>query len=217
MKVSIITAIYDDYDTIKPVCHQYGVTVEWILVTDNPPDLNAAEGWAIIEEKRPEVHPNLAAKRPKMLPWEYTTFDNSIWIDASFQVTSEYFAIEAMRYANPIAQFVHPWREDAYDEAIESARLPKYHGLPVLEQVEHYKKLGFPENSGLWAAGVIVRQHTNVIKEFGKTWLEECYKWSFQDQISEPFVLWKHALYPNSLPGTHFSNKWLSYEGSGRH
>lgn len=214
--IAIITAIYDQYDTLKPAYAQ-NIDAEWVLVTDDASlqSVSEIDGWRVIYEPH-IVHPNRAAKHPKMRPWLYTDATSSVWIDASFRVVSATFAQDVLSYADPIAQFVHPWRDCIYDEAIASA-LPKYAGEPITAQVDHYRAEGHPASWGLWATGIIARHHTAHVVEFGDAWLDECYMWSFQDQLSHPYVLRKLSLRPNSLPGTHFHNPWLRYEGSLRH
>ena len=219
-QVAILTAVYDSYDSLKPVLPQVGVDVEWIVVTDSVPSAEQAAGWKIVHEPRPGVHPNRAAKHPKYEPWKYTDAPVSVWVDASFRIVSDQFAVEAttgLSNEEPIAQFAHPWRDCLYTEAKESAGLAKYQGEPVLEQAESYRAAGHPENWGLWATGVIARQHTEAVRKMGWLWLAETYRWSFQDQISQPFALREKGLRPTAFPGSHLATPWLAYEGSGRH
>lgn len=222
-KVAIITAIYDNYDTLKPTLKQEGVDVEWICVTDDSDwvhiDKNHPSGWKIIHEPRPHLHPNRAAKTPKCLPWLYTDASASIWIDASYQVVSENFAEDALSYAEPIAQFRHPWRDCAYDEASESLLLPKYQDeYPrILAQLQDLKSCYHPKGWGLWATGVIAREHTYSVMSAGFDWMRLIYRYSYQDQISHPLAMNMNFLRPIDFPGTHLSNPWLSYQGSGRH
>lgn len=217
--VAIITAITDGYDTLKPVFPQQGLDVEWVCVTDGAPlpDADAAAGWTMICEPRHGRDANRAAKRPKFTPWEYTTAPASIWVDASFRVTSDKFAVEALTFADPIAQFLHPWRDCLYAEAATSAALPKYDGEPLTKQADYYRARGHPEHWGLWAAGVIGRRHTAEVRQLGVAWAHEVNVWSFQDQVSQPYVLREAGLWPSPLPGSHLANAWLKYEGSGRH
>jgi len=214
-QAAIVSAVYDSYDTVKPVLPQWGLDVEWVMVTDDP-DLKA-EGWRVVHEPRPGLHPNRAAKYPKFNPERYTTAPMSVWVDASFRVTSKMFAVDVLEQNHPIAQFAHPWRDCLFDEADASVGLPKYAGEPVREQAEYYRKFGHPEHWGLWATGVIARRHTLETSRLGSRWGLEVNDWTFQDQISEPYALRWVGLRPVSLPGTHFANPWLSYEGSGRH
>jgi hypothetical protein len=74
-----------------------------------------------------------------------------------------------------------------------------------------------PAGFGLWAGGMIARRHSEDIREMGERWTNEIHQWSFQDQISEPYVLWSLGLRPVTLPGDHTRNSWVVWEGSGRH
>lgn len=215
MRAAIVTAVYDAYDTVKPPLPQRGADVEWICVTDDPASVPA--GWRAVHEPRPGVPAVRAAKRAKLEPWWYTNAPASVWIDASYRVTSPDFVTEALAFADPIAQFVHPWRDCVWDEAKASLQLAKYAGEPIAAQMEKYRGLGFPEHWGLWAAGVIARQHTLQVRTMGVRWATQVDLWSHQDQLSEPLVLWTSGLRPTALPGDHLTNPWLSYEGSARH
>lgn len=220
--IALITAIYDSYDELKPTLPQKGVGVDWVLVTDDEAlkDTPMVRGWRVVYEPRPGVHPNRAAKHPKYEPWKYTDAAVSLWVDASFRVVSDRFAVEAtamLTDGDPIAQFAHPWRDCLFAEAKESAELVKYASEPVTEQAEAYRMAGHPDNWGLWATGVIGRRHTEPVRRLGERWLAETYRWSFQDQISQPYVLRETGLRPQAWPGSHLVTPWLAYEGSGRH
>ncbi len=214
MRAAVLTAVYDSYDVVKPFLPQT-IECDAICVTDDPK--LEVEGWRVLYEPRPELHPNRAAKHPKMRPWSYAHTTHSVWIDASFRITSPNFVVEALTYATPIAQFVHPERDCIYDEAYVSMQLVKYNGEPIEQQMQRYRAQGHPGHWGLWATGVIAREHTLAVMEFGDAWLDECLTYSFQDQLSHPPTLRNHGLRPESLPGWHGSNPWLRYEGSGRH
>lgn len=223
MTIALITAIYDDYDTLKPALEQ-NTDVEWICVNDDPywARDKVYRGWKCIYEPRPHLHPNRAAKTPKCLPWLYTDASASIWIDASYQVISESFAEDVLSYADPIAQFSHPWRDCVYAEGEESLKLPKYKDSEELitDQLWDLRNVyGHPHHWGLWATGVIARKHTPQVINMGFDWLSQIYQYSYQDQLSHPNALRIHVNRNgmNNLPGTHLSNEWLEYKGSGRH
>lgn len=224
--LAIITSITDGYDTLKRIRPQIGMNVEWLAVTDGSEKAEEDHGWEIIDIRdKPFVsdddlrHPNRLAKLPKCMPWAFSTAPYSIWIDASYRVTSPLFAVQAIACAHPIAQFVHPWRECIFAEADESLRLAKYDDTKeaIVAQRWEYEEVGHPHNWGLWATGVIARHHTHEIKLMGGQWLREIRRHSYQDQISEPVALRFCDLRPTPLPGDHINNPWLSYEGSARH
>ncbi len=208
--IAIITAVYDSYDELKPVLPQAGPDVEWVLVTDEIPDAEQAAGWTVITKRQD-------AKYPKFLPWEYTNAPASVWVDASLRVRSAKFAVEALAYAEPLAQFPHPWRDCLYAEATESARLSKYAGEEFGPQTDTYRTFNHPDHWGLWATTVVARQHTPEVRRMGRMWLSQVHQFTFQDQVSQPYVLRTLGLRPNGLPGDQLTNPWTVYEGSARH
>lgn len=214
---TVLTAVYNDYDELKVPLPQ-SCDTKWICVTDNSSWPSSYNGWEIVYEPRPHLSPNRASKTPKMLPWLYTESSNSIWIDASFRITSPYFVEEALRYADPIAQFPHLWRDCAYTEAeVSISMVHKYGDQPIEAQIQHLREEGHPEHWGLWACGVIARQHTQRVIKMGSDWLAESYMYSYQDQISHPDVCRRNGIRPANFPGSYFGGPWVMYEGSGRH
>lgn len=214
--VAIITSIYDGYDSLKPVLPQEDVLVDWVFVTDQPP--KDSLGWRVLHRTCVGTHPRRAAKWPKTFPWKYTKAPASIWIDGSFQVTSPRFAVEALEFADPIAQFKHPWRGCLFDEAkcvLAIGKYPEQQRL-IKAQVAYYDEL-IEHDWGLWASGVIARRHTPEVQRFGERWNAEMVLRSFHDQISEPYSLYASGLRPTDLPGNHFANPWLKFDGSSRH
>ena len=161
--------------------------------------------WRIIRVKTDHtVHPRLQAKRFKILSHEifpgvpYLPFlfrrryDMSIWIDASLQITSSTF-VKDMRSKlgdGEWAMFVHPDRDCIYEEALTSITMRKYQDVPILPQVETYRSV-VPPHGGLYACTVIVRREpsTKRLKRVHSLWWEENCKWTYQDQLSLPFVL----------------------------
>lgn len=109
MTVALLTATFDNFDPLHEL-PDLG-DVEAICVTDNP-ELRS-DTWHVIYEPHPNEHPCLAAKWPKMLPWRYTDAEASVWIDASFRVTSPTFVTDLLSLATPLAQFPHPDRDCA--------------------------------------------------------------------------------------------------------
>jgi hypothetical protein len=214
MRSAVLTAVYDNYDALKLFPAQ-DIQCETICVTDNP-NLTGG-GWdRIVYEPRENVHPNRAAKTPKMCPWRYTDADITVWIDASFEFRSSSFVRELCAFL-PIGQFAHPDRDCIYTEGLYSAGLGKYAGEPLSEQMFAYASAGHPENWGLWATGLIVRERSRTMENFGEAWLDECWRWSFQDQVSEAPMLRDHGLRPNTIPGGYSLNPWVQYAGSSRH
>lgn len=213
MRIAVVSSCYGGYDHIDPPPSQ-SIDAEWVMVTDQQ---RPVPGWNMIYEPRPDVHPRLAAKVAKCLPWSYTDADVTVWMDAACRLLQpdslEKIVKPAVTAEQPIAQIRHPWRDCIYKEAEASIGMPKYTGRPIREQVEHYGKMGHPVGWGMWATGLIVRtshaswsEHERL-EEFGKDWLFEQCRWTYQDQLSEPFLLRKYGMRPFELP--------ISLHGSG--
>ena len=207
MRAVIYTAIFGGYDTLKePVAQDR--PCDFICFTDMelPPRVGA---WRIIPVPRdPRLHPRMQAKYFKLmshrifprgrLAWRYARlsrrprFDLSVWVDGSVRVNSPRFLAD-MRASvadGAWAMFVHPDRDCIYEEAQVSSAMPKYRDLPIFPQVEAYRAT-VPPHGGLYACTIIVRREP-VQKPVGAVhdaWWAENVKWTYQDQLSLPYVL----------------------------
>ncbi len=215
MKVAILTAIFGDYEELKPAVPQDGCDAEFICVTDRLD--RPRNGWTLVQDRcTSDLPPLLMAKLPKMLPWNFTEAEATVWLDASFRVTSRSMAADMIARAHPIAQFLHPDRECIYDEASFSATLERYKSLPLVKQIASYAG-EHPRLWGLWAAGVIARRRTDAVVYMGEQWMQQCHRWGAQDQVSQAPCLRAAGLRPASLPGSLYNNRWFSFEPSSKH
>lgn len=213
MSVSVITAIFGNYDSLKDVAEQT-INAKFVCVTDDP--TLRSETWSIKLEPKAfagKRHPRLLAKAPKFRPWRYVNSTQSIWVDGSAQIFGANFVADVLEALGdePIAQFRHPWRDCIYDEGEVSKSMLKYQDLPIDSQLNYYRKQGHPEHWGLWAAGLIARNHGPEIEKFGNLWLTENETWTYQDQLSEPYLLRQLGMRPVDLPHPFESNPWLSF------
>lgn len=196
MITTIISAIYGDKDDIPPR-PPVPENVECILVTDSDLD---TPGWTKVHLPS-NLHPRLAAKHPKCKPWQYTDAPTVLWMDASCRFLSEdtypwlnWHADTMVNKDCHLSMIKHPWRSDVLDEAHASVGMPKYDGLPVVEQAEHYIAMGHPRYWGLWASGLMIVDLSGVmnrehVKVFGEAWYDQNYNWTYQDQISQPVCI----------------------------
>ena len=98
--------------------------------------------------------------------------------------------------------------------------MPKYAGMSLRAQVDAYLTEGMPDNM-LWAGGVIARRHDddgvmvhpNIL--LGLKWYHECRRWSPQDQISLPYVLWKLGIEPAIIPGNIYETPYMKHIWTG--
>ena len=225
--LALITAVYGAYDGVKPAPRGFD---ECVLVTDrqSPRVFKRFRGWNVVRLPMKDVAPRVAAKVPKCRPDWFTGASASVWVDGSFRIRDERFAevARSMLSEDPLSVSDHPesvagptWkaRNCFYDEAAFSAPRPKYRGQPVVAQAEHYLKLGMPREWGLWALGIIARRHTQQTREFGLEWLLEIERWTVQDQVSFPYLLWKYGIRPSTWPFHQLRNDLVEFvKHSGR-
>jgi hypothetical protein len=227
MCTCIYTAIYGEYDSLRQQPVQ-NLPTDFVCFTDTkgapcPP-------WTVIRDQRlPDLHPRLRAKwhktHPHLLfgtwPWHRSwqrvlkRYRYTIWIDANIQLTSSDFSrvITQSSMQNGWAMFAHPKRDCVYEELKASLPMLKYDQQPLLEQVEHYRRMGYPENAGLMAAGIIGRQTSRSdLAAVSEDWWREILRWSYQDQLSLPFVFWRRGLQWDVIPGSLRSNDLFRIE-----
>jgi len=210
MTIALITSIYGQHDYLTDPPEQEGVD-EYIAVVDEPQS-GACAMWRQIVEPRPHMHPRMAAKVAKCCPAWYTDAEYTIWIDGSARLKHggvAEWAVGHLAKGAHAAQFQHPQRCDITPESIVSMGMSKYDGQACIEQAEFYKKQGLPENWGLFATGFIARPRWAGIQT---AWLVEQMRWTYQDQISLPYVYWREARWPAVLEGDLWSNPHVYFE-----
>ena len=208
----LVTALYGDFEPVRPLRPDHGFD-DAVCFTDDPELV--AEGWRVVVLPS-DHHPRLAAKLPKMLPFDLVKAGVVVWIDAAFEVVSpdfRAFCEEALAERDFVV-WEHPdlWhRSDLYQEAAFCQDWPKYNQWPIREQVAHYRAEGVPEGSGLWACGAIAWRNNDSARRFGYAWHQENLRWSIQDQVSFPYLVWK--LQPNFgvFPAHEFRNPYLTW------
>lgn len=209
MKVSLVTAIFGDFDEIPPLPAGFD---EYVLVSDVP----ITSDWKNIVSGHGGVDPRLSSKVPKFRPDLFTSNKSSVWMDASLRDPEDwlYDASVKMLEFHDISFFLHPDRKTVTEEVELSLSLFKYHKMPLRDQLKHYESLGFKDTTGLWAGTVIARNHTESIKDLGNRWLQENVFWSTQDQISLPYLLAELGISPGVYPA-HWRKgplKWHSHK-----
>jgi hypothetical protein len=137
--------------------------------------------------------PVLSAKIYKILPHKFLDTDISIWLDGNIYllIPPEQLVKEFLG-DNEMAVWKHFDRNCIYKEAVAAKGLypeDKEYQVMIDGQIEHYKKIGFPENVGLAECNVIIRKHNKKTERFNEAWWAEICRWGWRDQLSFPVVL----------------------------
>jgi hypothetical protein len=199
-RIAVYTAIYGGYDSLR--AHPEAPGVDLVCFTDDP-NLRSSN-WRVVHSRPRYEHPRMSAKWFKMHPHEaLPEYRRTVWIDGSVQVLSADFCevVLGAVSADGLSLFRHPIRDSVRAEAEFSAARRKYLGLPLREQVSHYQAKGFPDDRGLWACTVIGRENVHKTRRLGRLWMRENVRWTYQDQLSLPYLLWRLDMQPGAIPG----------------
>lgn len=207
----VCTAVTGAYE------HQYSrlylTGVDYIYFTDGNIPFVLDPQWRVHLLGDEHLDNRRRSKRPKINPHSIDMLNNYkyvIWIDGDMEILKPQFIPEILSYLNN-GFVISPHfdnRNCAYGES--GIRPQKYAKEPLDDQVSFYKKEGFPENYGLYECGVSARDMTNPrVKELGEMWYEQNITWSYQDQVSLPYCLWKTGYKPDILPKSFRDYNWV--------
>lgn len=210
-RIAVYTSIFGEIDDFKvqPACEG----VDYIIFTDKHKPVEGADV-RVVESKYDNNR--MSAKWYKVFPHKcLPEYRYTIFIDGSLQITNPNFAKEAIKHIGEdgIGIWLHPDRNDVIEESEASKPMRKYENTKVIEQALEYDKEGLPRYSGLWCTGTIVRDNQNKrMQEAMELYMAEMEKWTYQDQISFPYIVWKMNLKINTFPlevGNFDKNNWF--------
>jgi hypothetical protein len=211
MSVVVYTAVVGNYDYRGP--HRFEDGVDYVFFTDGS-SRPVQDRWKVVDlPDLAHLHPRRAAKIPKLFPHYFDVlkgYRHAVWIDGDMQIVSTCFTAELLAYLERgILLSPHfDARDCGYGEA--TIRPPKYAREPLDQQVAYYHREGFPEHFGLYEGGVIARRMDDPeVRELGQFWLLQNFIFSYQDQVSLPYSLWKTGVVPSVLPRSFRDYGWL--------
>lgn len=224
MKIAILCSNFGDYDDVHSNPDLIDKNkFDWYLFTDNK-DIKS-DFWTIINEnfhlenkiegKNNFLNDNISLKVKNMMIAKYyklqshrikfiieNNYTHIVWVDSSVSILNNNFVNDLLSIILNInielVNFIHPERNNIYDEANLSIKMDKYEGQDIPLQVKKYKEEAFNQNNLFWC-GFFCRKLNEKMNKIFDDWWEENIKMSFQDQISFPYVLWKNNKYPDYI------------------
>lgn len=233
--VAIITAIYGNYDTIKEQNINNKKKVDWYCFTDNKEA--SSNQWIIVNtpyhisdpnnhDNYENSYSNVKDKTYNMMCAKYyklqshkidilKKYDYIIWIDGSITLQPDFINnvfhnIISQNYN--LVNFKHSVRNNIKDELDESKKMEKYKHQILTKQYSEYIDDGFTDNVGLFENTIIIRKIISKINNVFDLWWLHNKKYTYQDQISYPYVLWKMNVTPDYIINENvFNNSIYSY------
>lgn len=225
-KIVVFTAIFGPHDTLKKQPKQT-VPCKYICFTDQKNLL--IEKWAeeqreiILKPNKKEYCDRMNAKRYRTHPFDYIDASTYFYMDGTGRLLNdksvEYFVRQLLPKSDILA-YQHCERDCIYDEAMFSQYQHKYKRLPIREQVMSYKKEWMPEHRGLSATGLLVFKKSDKIAEFLHRRRAECVDWTYQDQLSFDYLVWKHNIKRQRVSWEHWTlrqNKVIDFKSPHLH
>jgi hypothetical protein len=211
MMINIYTACYGGYDNViePPLIPDVRYTF-FTSSADFPRLQKYSTRWdMVIDDSHKGMHSRMVAKWYKLHSHELFPEETSCWIDANMEIKYNY--LDLLKYMElGFAVHKHPSERDClYQEAGFCKTMEKYRELPVMEQAEAYRKEGMPGHYGLWACGNLFREDNELVRSINEAWWEECVKWTYQDQISFPYVLWKSGECIDTITENQYSGRYF--------
>jgi hypothetical protein len=236
-RIAVVTAIYGAYDNLKePTDVINRDSVDWFCFTE---DTNMKSPiWKVIntpyhtqngkEEykqyknyydniKEDKVRNMMSAKYYKIKTHEIDIlkgYEYYIWVDGSLLLRQEFVNnIQKLIDKNyELINFKHPERSNIKDEMKLSIQMEKYKNQDIQTQYEAYVKDGFPDDLGLFECTMIIKKNVPRINEVFDLWWINNLQYSYQDQISYTYCLWKKGVKPDYVINEYvFDNPNYSY------
>jgi hypothetical protein len=201
MKKVVYTCITGGYDDLK---EPMVITEGWdyICFCDEYPQHKDDTIWKIILIG--ETEDRIRHQRKKKIYNEYILdeYDLSVWVDGSMYINCDLneFIQPMMEMGYDFAIMNHPAQNCIVGEAKGILALRKDKQEVLEQQINDYFEEGYPKNNGMVASGIMIRRHTEQVKELCKFWYGQVEKYSLRDQMSFNYSLWKNPMEVMLMP-----------------
>lgn len=190
MKLTVYTAIFGDYDTLKEPLFTHK-NIKFVCFSDKKHD---SKIWDVRVFPIVESDARRESRKYKILSHKYIGKGMSLWIDGSSQLLKNPIPYILLFLKNHDFILTKHWRNCVYDEAKRCISVGKGNPEKIREQVKRYQKENYPENNGLVDSTVIARRMTQKVINVENDWWNELKKGCVRDQVSFSYVAWKNKL-----------------------
>lgn len=181
MRIVVVTALTAGRGSLQETQETAGA--DWVAFCDEP---LLSRVWEVRPASDLFHDPARNARIHKLLPHLYfPEYDYSLWLDSNLELRTPVRELVETYLVDADAAFLpHPHRRCLYEEAAECARLGLEDPQVLAEQVERYRREGFPTGAGLFQAGAILRRHCPAVARFNEVWWAELCRFARRDQVS---------------------------------
>ena len=125
----------------------------------------------------------------------FDNYEYSVYVDCKRNVIIDFeYILSFMDSGSDFVTREHRKRRCVYEEGRVCIAQGKDSETIILKQLDFYRSENYPVHNGLQYTFMILRRHTKELKEFMNLWWEQLTTYSYRDQISLPYVAWKHDI-----------------------
>lgn len=193
-KIAVYSCVVGKYDRIvEPVYVQ--PDVDYLMFTDLK--LPKDTVWKKIDITQFDDYKLLTPvqmnRKIKMLPHKYlSNYDYSLYVDGLIELVGAISPMIKEMGQYGLGIHFHNQRDCIYDEAVMIKYAKKANMNEVKNQLEKYKKEGFPAHFGLYENTILLRKHCDEsVCRLMEAWWSEYLKYPTRDQLSLPYLIWK--------------------------
>jgi len=137
--------------------------------------------------------------------------DVVLWHDAAFQLHTDPAKVtRTFLGATDMVAFRHPHRDRIADEATQIAKLGYAPADVLAAQVATYDAEGFTQTA-ITSTGYSLRRRTPAVEAFNAQWWAEVERWTYRDQMSVDYAIWKTGLQVAYIPGHYKDNPFATW------
>lgn len=127
----------------------------------------------------------------------FENYEYSAYVDCKRPIEIDFEKCEELLNEDIDSDFltrIHNKRDCVYEEAKKCINVKKGKRSDIIKQMKFYKKEQYPIHNGLYNTMWLFRRHTKRLRHFMNLWWSELIRFSHRDQISLPYIAWKHGM-----------------------
>ena len=123
----------------------------------------------------------------------FDNYEYSVYVDCKRESVIDFeWLLDFMESGSDFVTRQHKTRDCIYEEGRVCIEKGRDDEATILKQLDFYRKEGYPIHNGLHYSYILLRRHTRRLKKFSRLWWGQLEQYSHRDQISLPYVAWKH-------------------------
>lgn len=192
---AVYTCITGGYDqVVEP--QYYTDECDYYLISDNRPENLEIFKWIDANEIVPDyVKDNVRRNRFCKIhaPHIFSQYRYSVYVDGNIQIMGDVRKYIKNIGKSGIAVHKLPSWDDLYAHVLNNIRRDK---VPLIfAQMNKYHKEGMPRHYGMFECTMLVRDNIDpVCKKIMDDWWQEVFHYSYRDQFSFTYCLWKNGV-----------------------